>query len=91
MAGTWANDGSDGVQTSLLSSLPRGRRLPLWAGGRELLSDLAFPPRCAPSRPALQSFRRGVTHAPAASFTPAVWQLVAVNDNKMPFQKNEGM
>lgn len=62
-------------------------RLPLWAGGRGALSDLAFPPRCAPFRLALQCFRRGVTHAPAASFTPVVWQLVAVNDNKMPFQK----
>lgn len=37
---------------------PGADRLPLWAGGRGALSDLASPPRCAPFGPALQSFRR---------------------------------
>lgn len=85
VAGKRASDGSESQQTSLLSALPGSRQAA--SLGRGALSDLAFPPRCAPFRLALQCFRRGVTHAPAASFTPVVWQLVAVNDNKMPFQK----
>lgn len=54
-------------------------------------SDLAFPPCQVPFRVALQPLHGGIPCAPASSFIPRVWQLVAVNYNKMPFQKNEGM